>query len=262
MGTNISPKISVIVITYNRPDYLKETVESILNQTFTNFELIIVDNCSNYDFHALVNDFSDSRIKAFQNQNGGVIAVNRNFGILKASGEYIALCDDDDLWFPEKLQKQLTLMESSPKIGLCCTASSYINQTTTRSIFRRTLSYLNFILIGSNLIPGKYLLLFIPYVTNSSVMLRKSVLTEVGLLDEDPALKAVEDYDLWLRISLKYRVYFLRNKLVNYRLHSQQVSGTDQNGPIIKRNKVLKKNFTHFNSIQRLILRFRRIGIA
>ena len=182
--------------------------------------------------------------------------------MIRSKGQYIALCDDDDLWFPDKLQKQLLLMESRSEVGLCCTASSYINQTTTRSIFRRTVSFLNSILIASNFIPAKYLLLIIPYVTNSSVMLRKSVLTEVGLLDEDPALKAVEDYDLWLRISLKYRVYFLKNKLVNYRLHSQQVSGTDLNGPIIKRNKVLKKNFTQFDSIQRLILRFKRIVIA
>ncbi|SDM88760.1 Glycosyltransferase, GT2 family [Daejeonella rubra] len=255
MSTSIAPKISVIVITYNRPEFLKETIQSILNQTFTNFELIIVDNCSDYDFLALAHDFNDIRIKAFQNQNGGIIAVNRNFGILKASGEYIALCDDDDLWFPEKLEKQLYIMENCHEIGFCCTASLYINQTINRSFFRKFLSYLNFILISSNLIPGRYLLLLITYITNSSVMLRRSVLNVIGLLDEDPDFKAVEDYDLWLRISLKYRVFYLKDKLVNYRLHSHQISGADQHSLKRKKSKVLAKNFNQLNNFQRLIVR-------
>ena len=76
-------KISVIVTTYNRPKLLKETLDSILNQTYVDFELIVVDNNSNYDFFKLIESFNDNRIIAYQNENDGVIAVNRNFGIKK-----------------------------------------------------------------------------------------------------------------------------------------------------------------------------------
>ena len=104
---NDKPLVSILVITYNRKVFLHETIESILNQTYKNFELIIVDNFSNYDFLSHLNSFKDDRIKPFQNKNNGVIAVNRNFGLTKAQGEYIAICDDDDLWIPQKLEKQV-----------------------------------------------------------------------------------------------------------------------------------------------------------
>ena len=73
--------LSVIVTTYNRPSLLNETIKSILNQTFVDFELIVVDNFSNYNFFQLIKSYNDKRIKAFQNQNNGVIATNRNYGI-------------------------------------------------------------------------------------------------------------------------------------------------------------------------------------
>ena len=92
------PKISVIVTTYNRKELLKETINSIINQTFKDFELIVVDNNSNYNFLSEIKSFDDERIVAFQNNNNGIIARNRNFGIMKSKGEFIAFCDDDDLW--------------------------------------------------------------------------------------------------------------------------------------------------------------------
>ena len=88
------PKVSVVVTTYNRPDLVKETIDGILNQTFQDFELIVVDNYSNYDFFELIENIGGKKIRAFQNQNNGVIAVNRNVGIKNAIGEYIAFCDD------------------------------------------------------------------------------------------------------------------------------------------------------------------------
>ena len=93
-----NPLISVIVTTYNRKLFLKKSIDSILNQIFIDFGLIVVDNFSNYDFNKFIQSFSDERIIPFQNQNNGIIAINRNVGIKKAKGEYIAFCDDDDLW--------------------------------------------------------------------------------------------------------------------------------------------------------------------
>ena len=100
-------KVSVIIPTFNREHLLKETMEYILNQTFKDFELIIVDNYSSDNTENAVKSYNDKRIRYFKNQNNGVIAVNRNFGIKKARGEFITFCDDDDLWLPQKLEKQL-----------------------------------------------------------------------------------------------------------------------------------------------------------
>ena len=102
-----NPIVSVIVTTYNRQEYLSETIRSILNQTFQDFELIIVDNFSNYDFFSLIYSFNSDKITALQNDNQGIIASNRNVGIRKAQGEFIAFCDDDDIWIPEKLENQI-----------------------------------------------------------------------------------------------------------------------------------------------------------
>lgn len=115
------PLVSVIVTTYNRKELLKETIDSILSQTFTDFELIVVDNYSNYDFIEYIKSFNDLRIRPFQNQNNGIIAINRNIGINNARGEYIAFCDDDDLWKPNKLKIQYSfLIENNNYIGVGC----------------------------------------------------------------------------------------------------------------------------------------------
>ena len=119
MKTNIkSPLVSVIVTTFNRKELLKETIDSILNQTFTDFELIVVDNYSEYNFVDYIKSFSDNKLIAFQNKNNGIIAVNRNYGIKKAKGKYIAFCDDDDCWDSEKLAKQIPYLREKNVMGV------------------------------------------------------------------------------------------------------------------------------------------------
>lgn len=112
---NESPLVSVIVTTYNREELLLKTIKSIQKQTFRNFELIVVDNYSDYPFLENINSLSDDRIRAFQNLNDGVIAINRNFGLNKARGKFVAFCDDDDYWEADKLEKQINAVEKSEK---------------------------------------------------------------------------------------------------------------------------------------------------
>ena len=114
----IKPLVTVIVTTYNRRELLKKTINSILNQTYKNFEFIIVDNYSNYDFLSHMKSFNDERIRPFQNANDGIIAVNRNYGIKEAKGEYIAFCDDDDLWMENKIEVQLKFFNHKDIIGV------------------------------------------------------------------------------------------------------------------------------------------------
>ena len=131
------PKVSVIVTNYNRKDILAETIHSILNQTFTDFELIVVDNFSDYDFFEHINSFNDTRIRAFQNQNNGIIAVNRNFGIKKAKGEYIAFCDDDDTWAKNKLEVVIDHIKKNRNAILFCHYENLIKG----GVFTKTLKH-------------------------------------------------------------------------------------------------------------------------
>jgi len=115
MITSLSKKhpvlVSVIVTSFNRVHFLKETIETILKQTFSDFEVIIVDNMSTDATEEYVQSLTDPRVTFYSNPNAGIVAVNRNFGIQKAKGKYIAFCDDDDLWLLDKLRKQVELME-------------------------------------------------------------------------------------------------------------------------------------------------------
>ena len=124
------PLISVVVTTFQREFFLKETINSIINQTYENIELIVVDNFSDYDFFYFIKSFNDQRIKAFQNKNNNVIAINRNFGISKSKGKYIAFCDDDDIWHKSKLLNQIKLFEKDDVVLVSSLALKIGNLTS------------------------------------------------------------------------------------------------------------------------------------
>jgi glycosyltransferase involved in cell wall biosynthesis len=206
-----APKVSVVVPTFNRAGLLKETVESILAQTYTDFELIIVDNMSVDGTEEYIAGLVDPRIRYFRHPNCGVIAVNRNYGIRQARGEYVALCDDDDLWLPEKLQEQVQVLEGKPDLAMCYTnatvfdASGVIdNWMMKKKVF---LAHYRHLLLGN----------FIP---NSTVLVRRDLLAEFGYLDEDPRNMAVEDYKMWLKIASKFELFYVDSPLIRYRVHN------------------------------------------
>lgn len=206
------PCVSVIVTTFNRSKLLLETLESILSQTFNGFELIVVDNMSVDDTEELVMGIQDSRIRYFKNPNNGIIAVNRNYGIEQAKGRYIAFCDDDDLWFPDKLKLQVDLLENSPSVALCYTnAESFVaNKVISNKMVRRVVHKYHFLqLLRGNFIP------------NSSVLIRRDVFLKLGRLSENVTLR--EDYEMWLRVSNCYSIIGIDESLISYRVHSGNV---------------------------------------
>lgn len=213
--TKEQPLVSVIVTTYNRKELLKETIDSILNQTFRDFELIVVDNYSNYDFLSYMKSFNDSRIRSFQNQNNGIIVVNRNYGIKKAKGEYIAVCDDDDLWLPLKLEKQVEFLNSNQEVAVV--GSHYMSIDENGNYLHElkwpvgSVSNFFYILTGHN------------PVGHPCVMYKKKVIEEVGYYREEYSKS--EDTDLWFRIYHNgYRCDNIPQILTYYRKHSKQAS--------------------------------------
>lgn len=201
--------LSIIVTTYNRKDLLTVTINSILSQTFRDFELIVVDNFSNYNFFDLIDSFDDFRVRGYQNHNNGVIAINRNFGIQVAKGEYLAFCDDDDVWNSDKLTKQLMLAESvKHKHSLILIHS---NATLVREGWedKQTRKYnvhhFNDF-IGKN------------DITFSTVLVTNSAKIN---FNEDPVMVAAEDYYLWMELLIQgCKFFLLEESLVSYRISS------------------------------------------
>lgn len=209
MGGN-PPLVSVVVLTYNRAQLLAETVAAILAQTYWNLELIIVDNLSSDSTADYVAELTDHRVTCYHNPNHGVLAVNRNLGIREARGKYVAFCDDDDVWLSTKLERQVSVLENSPRVALCFTNTLAVRDSseTGRPMFSRPFGNSTFeSLIWRN------------FICSSSVVVRKAVLDRLGLLDEDPALTPYDDYHIWLRVAHSCGICGIDEPLVRYRVH-------------------------------------------
>jgi len=204
-------KVSVIVPTYNRAHLITEAIDSILNQTFKDFELIIVDNYSSDDTESIVKSYADERIRYFKHQNNGLVSINRNYGINKSRGEYTAFLDDDDLWLPEKLEKQVEFLDSDKELGLVYSDTYIIGSNGNlreHTYFYRIKPFRGNVF--NKLLQGN----FIPMLT---VVIRKEVLDKVGGFN--PRYKICQDYDLWLRIAEYYPIDFIEQPLAKYRVH-------------------------------------------
>ncbi len=212
-------KVSAIILTYNRAHMVTEAIDSVLTQSFKDFELIIVDNCSSDNTESVVKSYNDKRIRYFKHQNNGLIGVNRNYGIKKSRGEYIAFLDDDDLWLPEKLEKQVELLDSNKELGLVYSDTYLIDSNGN---LRRHAYFYRIKPFGGNafnkLLRGN----FIPMLT---VVIRREMLDKVG--EFNSGYKICLDYDLWLRIAESYPIDFIEQPLAKYMVHSE--SGFQKN---------------------------------
>lgn len=191
--------ISVVVPVYNAEQTIQNTIDSILQQTYSHFEVLIIDDGSKDSTKEILYSYKDSRITIIEKINGGVSSA-RNLGIKASKGEYVAFCDSDDVWCPQKLEKQLHVLLDDPSIDFIgCNR----NNEQTKILFHRynTLQRINF---------NDMLLKMFPQ-TSTAVMKRK-VFDDVGLFDEDQ--KYAEDGNLWLRICYNKICYMMPESLV------------------------------------------------
>jgi hypothetical protein len=144
-------------------------------------------------------------------------------------------------------------MDQNPKVDMCCTASSFINNKINKSILRKTISYLNSYVLSLNLIQAKYMLLIISFITHSSVIFRKQTSSKAGLISTDPEINTILDFDYYFRISLNHRIYYLNKKLVQYRLHENQVSYKDVSKTKLKVNDVVVSYWEQLDLLQKFI---------
>lgn len=200
------PLISVIMSVYNGERYLKESVRSILKQTFTNFEFIIIDDNSTDNSYKILRSFNDNRIRIIRNNIRKGITKNLNTAIDIAEGEYIARQDADDISLPRRLELQLKFLKEKPDIALVGSAIFYIDDKGRIIGFRKVPSEPTFdLLLQKNL--------FI----HGSVIIRRKFLDEIGRYNE--LFKYSQDYELWLRIAKRYKVANIQQPLYALRIH-------------------------------------------
>ncbi|MBW2668721.1 MAG: glycosyltransferase [Deltaproteobacteria bacterium] len=208
------PQVSVIIPTYNRGWIIKEAIDSVLAQDYTEFELIVVDDGST-DHTADVLDSYRNVIKVLSQKNKGVSAA-RNRGIAEASGKFIAFLDSDDLWLSQKLSAQIEFFTQTPDALICQTEEVWIRNGLKVNPKKRHKKPSGMIFEPS---------LALCLVSPSAVMIRRSLLEIVGNFDE--TLPACEDYDLWLRISCRFPVYRIDTPLIIKRGgHEDQLSAS------------------------------------
>ncbi|MDL1963371.1 MAG: glycosyltransferase [Deltaproteobacteria bacterium] len=207
-----NPLVSVIIPTYNRGWILKETIDSVLTQDFTNFELIVVNDGSTDNTQDILNSYKEDIIVLQQNNKG--VSAARNMGIASASGRLIAFLDSDDLWLPKKLSIQVDFFNANLDALICQTEEIWVRNGIRVNPGKRHKK-----LSGSIFEPSLYLCLVSP----SAVMIKRSLFENAGMFDE--TLPACEDYDLWLRVSCRYPVYLIDIPLIIKRGgHSDQLS--------------------------------------
>jgi glycosyltransferase involved in cell wall biosynthesis len=210
---NYKPKVTVAIPAYNAMEYLPETLKSVLNQTYPDFEVIIVNDGSTDNIVEWFTGIKDPRVKLISQINRG-LAGARNTGIENARGEYIALVDADDVWESTKLEKQIRLLDDDDDLEVTYTWASLINEKG-ESIGK----------IHKTEIEGKIWeqLLERNPIKPSSVVLRRSCFDRVGLFDEN-LRSFVEDWDMWLRLAKLYSFRAVKEPLLYYRERSSSVS--------------------------------------
>lgn len=217
---NSNPLISVILTTYNLEEFVEESINSILNQTYTNFELLIVDDGSTDKTKEIIEDIAekDKRIKFFSILHTGLPASVRNFGIKHSKGELIAFIDGDDLWTKRKLEDQLMRLKKNPDSVLVYSASFTFGNVNFFSPFYEVLP-----LPYKSVKTKEDLIQKGNAIPLSTVLVKREYIEKTAGFDEDTELK-IEDYDFWLRLSEYGNFLFVPRIHLYYRIHSNQFS--------------------------------------
>ena len=209
----ITPFLSVVMLVYNSELFLKEAVESILKQTFSNLELIIIDDGSSDSSHKIIESFDDVRIKTFYNKTNRGIVYSRNKGLEYSKGKYIAMFDSDDVADLSKFEKQIKFLEDNLDYGMVGSWSEIINSNGDKA-------KKNFKLKAKpEEIPS--ILFFRNYFINSASVFRKEIVKDFVYPE---GYDIVEDYYLWVYISKRSKVWNLQEFLLSYRIHNSAIT--------------------------------------
>ncbi len=260
------PKISVLMSCYNHDKFVGEAIESVLNQSFEDFELLIIDDNSTDKTFDIVNSFKDPRIKAFRNEKNFGMVFNTNSLIKKSSGEYIAIINSDDSWLPEKLQKQLDFLENNENYGACFTIANIVNESgeSIKNNIQESLKYLEFDRFGFL----NYFFFYNNPLCYPSVLIRKKVFDKTMLFN--PAYIILLDIEMWIRICLAgFEIKILNESLTNFRILKNGRNLSSKNHKTVIRNnlefKEIYKSYQaiiNYNEFIKIFPEYEKIAIA
>ena len=241
-----SPLVSVIIPAYNADQFIAQAIQSVLDQTYRSYEIIVVDDGSTDDTKDILRGFADQIHSCFQ-ENCGPSAA-RNAGIKIAQGEYICFLDADDIWVPHKLEVQLAYMECHADIDFVFSDHQDFNAgDVLPGSFLKDRMIFEDSLIKEGPIQNAFLMLLQEnFISTPTVMVKKACFEETGLFDED--LRSVEDRDLWLRIAAKFTLACLPGILCKRRVHQSNISRQSEL-TIRSRIQVIEKNWRQFSSL-------------
>lgn len=229
-------KISIIMPVYNGEKYLKEAIDSILNQKFKDFELIIINDCSKDNTLKIINSYNDERIILVNNDKNLGIAQTLNKGIEISKGKYIARMDADDICYPHRLETQINFMENNLDIGMCGSAVE---------VFTDKSSDIHKCPLNHNEI--KVLQIFNSAFCHPAIMIKKEILEQNNLRYND-FYEGMEDYELWIRMSKVTKLANIDDILLKYRSHSGQVTKSVTNEQFEKMMLIREKTLTELSS--------------
>jgi glycosyltransferase involved in cell wall biosynthesis len=251
---------------YNHDKFVGEAINSVLNQSFKDFEFLIIDDNSTDKTYDIVNSFNDPRIKAFRNEKNFGMVFNTNSLIKKSSGKYIALINSDDSWLPEKLQKQLDFLENNVDYGACFTLANIIDEDNKiiKNNIQDSLKYLE--LDRFNFL--NYFFFYNNPLCYPSVLMRKNILEKTGFFN--PAFIILLDIDMWIRICLAgFEIKILNENLTNFRILKNGANLSGKNHKTIIRNnlefKEIYKSYqtiTNYNEFIKIFPEYEKISIA
>lgn len=208
----MASKVSVILPAYNAEKYIKEAVDSILSQTFRDFELIVINDCSKDSTEQILLSYTDPRLVYVKNEQNLGVAGTLNKGLSLARGTYVARMDADDISLPERFEMQVAYLDAHPDVAVLGTNVETFNENGP-------------LYTGWSATDPKQMkvdLFFSCGLAHPSVMMRADVIRELG--GYDMAFEGLEDYDLWCRVAEKHGVTTLPDILFRYRVHSAQVT--------------------------------------
>ncbi|QAX82159.1 glycosyltransferase [Candidatus Pseudomonas adelgestsugas] len=222
-NTDSIPLVSVVVPSYNYAKYISKAINSVINQSFSNFELLISDDCSLDNSWEVICNFNDPRIRTFQQEKNLGPVGNLIFLIQQARGKYIALLNSDDTWYPLKLSKQVMILTAQPKLGACFTWAKLVNETGKgisgpeviwNDVFRQPnrtqAEWLKYFFLKGN------------SICHPSMLVRKEVFDKLGYYN--PGLRQLPDFDMWIRLVKQFPIYIIQENLVTHMRSGNNIS--------------------------------------
>lgn len=224
-----SPHVTVLMSVYNGAKYLSEAIESILKQTYSDFEFLIVDDASTDCSIEIIKNYADPRIRLIANTQRKGLAANLNRGLELARGEYIARMDADDISMPQRLEKQVAFMKANPDLAASGTCALDMNEAGGDLAVRKVFH-------GRAL--GRWIWMPSPFI-HPTVIFRKRVIEKYGY---DSSLEPAEDYGLWLKLHCGGETLDNLNEvLLRYRVHGQSVTASKRNAQLLTTYSILRK---------------------